>query len=124
MLVARYALGATGGHCDQTGFPPEHVFGPEPGLEKGIVHGADEGRQAVRLDIKYGADVIKMCASGGVLSLADDVAAPQLTDEELTAIIDEAHRLDRKTAAHCPRRPRGAVRRSRPASTRSSTGPS
>lgn len=99
MLVARYALGATGGHCDQTGFPP-NTFGPEPGVEKGILHGANEGRQAVRLDIKYGADVIKMCASGGVLSLGDDVAAPQLTDEELTAIIDEAHRLKRKTAAH------------------------
>ncbi len=99
MLVARYALGATGGHCDNTGFPPE-TFGPEPGLERGILHGANEGRQAVRLDVKYGADVIKMCASGGVLSLGDDVAAPQLTDEELTAIIDEAHRLKRKTAAH------------------------
>jgi len=99
MLVARYALGATGGHCDNTGFPPK-TFGPEPGLEKGILHGADEGRQAVRLDIKYGSDVIKMCASGGVLSLGDDVSAPQLTDEELVAIIDEAHRLKRKTAAH------------------------
>jgi imidazolonepropionase-like amidohydrolase len=99
MLVARYALGATGGHCDNTGFP-QGTFGPEPGLEKGILHGANEGRQAVRLQVKYGADVIKMCASGGVLSLGDDVAAPQLTDEELTAIIDEAHRLKRKTAAH------------------------
>jgi len=99
MLVARYALGATGGHCDLTGFPPD-TFGKEPGLEKGILHGPNEGRQAVRLDVKYGADVIKMCASGGVLSLGDDVAAPQLTDEELTAIIDEAHRLGRKTAAH------------------------
>jgi imidazolonepropionase-like amidohydrolase len=99
MLVARYALGATGGHCDNTGFPPG-TFGPEPGLERGILHGADEGRQAVRLDVKYGADVIKMCASGGVLSLGDDVAAPQLTDDELAAIIDEAHRLKRKTAAH------------------------
>jgi imidazolonepropionase-like amidohydrolase len=99
MLVSRYALGATGGHCDRTGFPPG-TFGAEPGVERGIVHGADEGRQAVRLNVKYGADVIKMCASGGVLSLADDVATPQLTDEELTAIIDEAHRLKRKTAAH------------------------
>jgi imidazolonepropionase-like amidohydrolase len=99
MLVARYGLGATGGHCDSTGFPPG-TFGPEPGLERGMLHGADEGRQAVRLDIKYGADVIKMCASGGVLSLADDVSAPQLTDAELAAIIDEAHRLKRKTAAH------------------------
>jgi imidazolonepropionase-like amidohydrolase len=99
MLVARYAIGATGGHCDVTGFPPE-TFGPEPGVEKGIIHGANEGRQAVRLDVKYGADVIKMCASGGVLSLGDDVAAPQLTDEEVSAVIDEAHRLKRKTAAH------------------------
>ena len=99
MLVARYALGATGGHCDNTGFPPG-TFGTEPGVERGILHGADEGRQAVRLDVKYGADIIKLCASGGVLSLGDDVAAPQLTDEELAAIIDEAHRLKRKTAAH------------------------
>ena len=99
MLVARYALGATGGHCDNTGFPPG-TFGPEPGLERGMLHGADEGRQAVRLNVKYGADVIKMCASGGVLSLGDDVSAPQLTDEELIAIVDEAHRLKRKTAAH------------------------
>ncbi|HEY1252828.1 MAG TPA: amidohydrolase family protein [Thermoanaerobaculia bacterium] len=100
MLVARYALGATGGHCDQTGFPPGTFGGGEPGVERGIVHGADEARQAVRLNVKYGADVIKMCASGGVLSLGDDVAAPQLTDEELAAIIDEAHRLKRRTAAH------------------------
>jgi len=100
MLVARYALGSTGGHCDNTGFPPETFAGGEPGVAKGILHGPDEGRQAVRLNVKYGADVIKMCASGGVLSLGDDVAAPQLTDEELTAIIDEAHRLKRKTAAH------------------------
>ena len=99
MPSRRYALGSTGGHCDQTGFPV-HTFGPEPGMEHGILHGPDEGRQAVRLQIKYGADVIKMCASGGVLSLGDDVSAPQLTDEELTAVIDEAHRLGRKTAAH------------------------
>jgi imidazolonepropionase-like amidohydrolase len=99
MLVARYALGATGGHCDNTGFPPG-TFGAEPGVERGILHGADEARQAVRLMAKYGADVIKMCASGGVLSLGDDVSAPQLTDAELSAIVDEAHRLGKKTAAH------------------------
>ena len=99
MLVARYALGATGGHCDVTGFPPG-TFGAEPGVERGVLHGADEARQAVRLMAKYGADVIKMCASGGVLSLGDDVSAPQLTDAELSAIIDEAHRLGKKTAAH------------------------
>ncbi|HLN80386.1 MAG TPA: amidohydrolase family protein [Thermoanaerobaculia bacterium] len=99
MLVARDAIGATGGHCDQTGFP-EGTFGQEPGTEKGIIHGAAEARQAVRLDIKYGADVIKTCASGGVLSLGDDVGSPQLSDEELTALVDEAHRLGKKTAAH------------------------
>ena len=99
MLVARYALGSTGGHCDVTGFPPE-TFGPEPGVSRGIVSGPDEAREAVRLNVKYGADVIKMCASGGVLSLGDDVAAPQLTDAELFAIVDEAHRLGRRTAAH------------------------
>ena len=99
MLVARNAIGATGGHCDQTGFP-EGTFGREPGDEKGIIHGAAEARQAVRLDVKYGADVIKTCASGGVLSLGDDVGSPQLSDEELAALVDEAHRLGKKTAAH------------------------
>ena len=99
MLVSRYALGATGGHCDNTGFPPE-TFGPEGGLTEGILHGADEAREAVRRQVKFGADVIKVCASGGVLSLGDDVAAPQLTDAELAAIVDEAHRLGRRTAAH------------------------
>jgi imidazolonepropionase-like amidohydrolase len=54
----------------------------------------------VRLDHKYGADMIKVCASGGVLSPTDDVDTPQLTQEELNAIVDEAHALRRKTAAH------------------------
>jgi len=99
MVVSRYALGATGGHCDRTGFP-EGTFGPDAGPEKGKLSGPDQARQAVRLQIKYGADVIKMCVSGGVLSLADDVAAPQMTDEEIAAAVDEAHRLKRKTAAH------------------------
>jgi imidazolonepropionase-like amidohydrolase len=99
MLVSRYPIGAIGGHCDQTGFPPNKL-GPEWGPEKGKASGAAEARQAVRLQIKYGADVIKMCVSGGVLSLGDDVQAPQMTDEEIAAAVDEAHRLGRKTAAH------------------------
>lgn len=99
ILASRYALGSTGGHCDATGFPVG-TFGAEPGAERGMLHGPDLARQAVRLQVKYGADVIKMCASGGVLSLADDVSAPQMTDEELAAVMDEAHRLGRKTAAH------------------------
>jgi len=99
MLVSRYPIGATGGHCDQTGFPP-NTFGPEWGLEKGKASGAVQVRQAVRLQVKYGADVIKMCVSGGVLSLGDEVSVPQMTDGEIAAAVDEAHRLGKKTAAH------------------------
>jgi imidazolonepropionase-like amidohydrolase len=99
MLVAVHALGARGGHCDETGFPYNR-FGPEPGLEQGIASGADAFRDAVRMQVKYGADVIKICATGGVLSLADEVDTPQLTQAEMDAIVDEAHRLRKKTAAH------------------------
>ncbi len=107
MLVSRYALGATGGHCDQTGFPPG-TFGKDRGVAEGILHGEVEAREAVRQQVKYGADVIKVCASGGVLSLGDDLGAAQLTDGELAAIVDEAHRLGRKVAAHS--HPDGASR--------------
>jgi imidazolonepropionase-like amidohydrolase len=99
ILASRYPIGATGGHCDQTGFPP-NTFGPEWGPEKGKAAGADQVRQAVRLQVKYGADVIKMCVSGGVLSLGDEVSVPQMTDEEIAAAVDEAHRLNKKAAAH------------------------
>ncbi|MFN2384810.1 MAG: amidohydrolase family protein [Thermoanaerobaculia bacterium] len=99
LLVARDAIGATGGHCDRVGFPPA-TFGEEPGPSRGIISGPEQARQAVRLNIKYGADVIKTCASGGVLSLNDDVSSPQLTEEELAALVDEAHRRGRKAAAH------------------------
>ena len=99
ILASRYPIGATGGHCDQTGFPP-NTFGPDWGPEKGKAAGADQVRQAVRLQVKYGADVIKMCVSGGVLSLGDEVSVPQMTDEEIAAAVDEAHRLNKRTAAH------------------------
>ncbi|HKV08068.1 MAG TPA: amidohydrolase family protein [Thermoanaerobaculia bacterium] len=99
MLVAVHALGARGGHCDESGFPYER-FGPEPGFEQGIASGADQFRDAVRFQIKYGADVIKVCATGGVLSLADEVDTPQLTQDEMDAIVEEAHRLRKKVAAH------------------------
>ena len=99
MLVASHALGARGGHCDESGFPYER-FGPEPGVEQGIASGADPFRDAVRFQIKYGADVIKVCATGGVLSLADEVDTPQLTQDEMNAIVEEAHRLRKKVAAH------------------------
>ena len=66
----------------------------------GVINSAEEGRLAVRLNIKYGADVIKICATGGVLSLTDEVDIPQLTQEEMNAIVDEAHTLRKKAAAH------------------------
>ena len=99
MLVAVHAIGATGGHCDETGYRAG-VFGKETGPEEGVINGADQARQAVRLAHKYGATIIKTCATGGVLSLADAVDTPQLTQEELNAIVDEAHALRLKTAAH------------------------
>jgi imidazolonepropionase-like amidohydrolase len=99
MLVAVHAIGATGGHCDETGYR-EGALGKETGPEVGVINGADEARRAVRLAHKYGATVIKTCATGGVLSLADAVDTPQLTQAELDAIVDEAHALRLKTAAH------------------------
>jgi len=100
MLVTVHALGATGGHCDHEDGYREGLFGHESSPLEGVVNGPDQARYAVRLDHKYGADMIKVCASGGVLSPTDDVDTPQLTQEELNAIVDEAHTLRRKTAAH------------------------
>jgi imidazolonepropionase-like amidohydrolase len=99
MLVAVHSIGATGGHCDETGYR-FGLFGKETGIEEGVANGPEAMRAAVRFNVKYGADVIKTCATGGVLSLADDVDSPQLTQAELDALVDEAHALRRKTAAH------------------------
>jgi imidazolonepropionase-like amidohydrolase len=100
MLVTVHALGSTGGHCDHSGGYRAGLFGRETDPLDGVINGPDQARYAVRLDHKYGADMIKVCATGGVLSLTDDVDTPQLTQEELNAIVDEAHALRRKTAAH------------------------
>jgi imidazolonepropionase-like amidohydrolase len=100
MLVSVHSLSATGGHCDDQNGMRAGVFGPENGIEKGVINSPDEGRRAVRYNIKYGADVIKVCATGGVLSLTDPPDVAQLTQEELNAIVDEAHTLRKKTAAH------------------------
>ena len=99
MVVAVHALGATGGHADMDPYPTDRVI--PPGVPEGICNGADNCRAAVRFQAKAGADVIKVMASGGVLSLTDSVDAPQLTLEELTAVVDEAHRLGKKVATHC-----------------------
>ena len=100
MLVSVHALGSMGGHCDfSAGYAPM-IFGREAGFTDGVISGPDQAREAVRFNVKYGADVIKVCATGGVLSLTDDVDTPQLTQAELDALVDEAHALRRKTAAH------------------------
>jgi imidazolonepropionase-like amidohydrolase len=95
--AAGHALGITGGHCDENGWKPGLLtLGPE----QGVANGPDEVRKAVRYQVKYGADVIKTCATGGVLSEGDAVGATQYTYEEMKAIVDEATKLDRKVAAH------------------------
>ncbi|HVO99002.1 MAG TPA: amidohydrolase family protein [Bryobacteraceae bacterium] len=100
MLVSTNAIGATGGHCDNAAGFRLGLFGRESGIQDGVANGPDQMRLAVRFNIKYGADVIKTCATGGVISLTDDVDTPQLTQAELDAMVDEAHALRRKTAAH------------------------
>ncbi len=94
------ALGSTGGHCDPSAGFNAGLFGHESGIADGVINWPDEARRAVRYNVKYGADVIKTCATGGALSLADDVDMPQLTQAELDALVDEAHALRRRTAAH------------------------
>jgi imidazolonepropionase-like amidohydrolase len=98
ILTAVYSIGSTGGHCDQNPYPPENV--PAVGPVEGVCNGPEQCREAVRQQMKFGADVIKICASGGVLSEADPVDVPQLTPAELSAIMTEAHTWKRKVAAH------------------------
>lgn len=95
MLVSGPALGITGGHCDDNLLPFEYHH-----VSEGVADGPWAARAKVREVIKYGADVIKICASGGVLSKGDQPGTPQYTLEEMQAIADEAHKLGRKVAAH------------------------
>ncbi|HXT25418.1 MAG TPA: amidohydrolase family protein [Candidatus Eisenbacteria bacterium] len=95
MLVSGPALGITGGHCDDNLLPAEYHH-----ISEGVADGPWAARAKVREVIKYGADVIKICASGGVLSKGDQPGTPQYTLEEMQAIADEAHKLGRKVAAH------------------------
>jgi imidazolonepropionase-like amidohydrolase len=89
------ALGITGGHCDENLLPPVfHAQGD------GVADGVEAVQHKVREVIKYGADVIKICATGGVLSKGDDPNASQYTLEEMKAIVADAHRLGRRVAAH------------------------
>jgi imidazolonepropionase-like amidohydrolase len=95
IVAAGYALGIKGGHCDNNLLPPEyHDVG------NGVADGPWAARAKVREMAKYGADVIKICATGGVLSKGDSAGAQQYTLEEMEAIVQEAHKLGRKVAAH------------------------
>ncbi|GAC1638839.1 MAG: amidohydrolase family protein [Candidatus Acidiferrum sp.] len=95
MFVSGPPLGITGGHCDDNLLPYEYHH-----VAEGVADGPWAARAKVREVIKYGADVIKICASGGVLSKGDQPGTPQYTLEEMTAIAEEAHKLGRKVAAH------------------------
>jgi imidazolonepropionase-like amidohydrolase len=97
MQNAGHAIGITGGHCDENGFRPGLQDGD---FKTGIADGPEQIRAAVRYQAKYGADVIKTCATGGVLSEGDAVGVPQYTFEEMKALVDEATKLERKVAAH------------------------
>src|SRR6266852_952628 len=95
MLVSGPALGITGGHCDENLLPIEYHVTAE-----GVADGVEGVQHKVREVIKYGADLIKICATGGVLSHGDNPQASQYTPEEMKAIVADAHRLGRKVAAH------------------------
>ncbi len=95
MLVSGPALGITGGHCDNNLLAPEFHY-----TDPGVADGPWAARAKVREVVKYRADLIKICASGGVLSKGDQPGTPQYTLEEMQAIADEAHKLGRKVAAH------------------------
>jgi imidazolonepropionase-like amidohydrolase len=95
IVPATYAIGATGGHCDDNGLPPSYDKKSDA-----IINSPDEARTKVRWLHKYGAEVIKICATGGVFSLGDTVGGQQLSLEEMKAIADEAHMLHLRVAAH------------------------
>jgi imidazolonepropionase-like amidohydrolase len=98
ILAAISGIGTTGGHCDGgNGFVPGILTDDS---KENVADGPDSIRRAVRTMVKHGADVIKVCATGGVLSLNSDVGSPQLTQEELNALVDQAHSLGKKAAAH------------------------
>ncbi len=95
MQVSGPLIGITGGHCDENLLPIQyHMVGD------GVADGIAQVQHKVRENIKYGADLIKICATGGVLSKGDDPQASQFTLEEMQAIVADAHRLGRKVAAH------------------------
>ena len=97
IVPSAYAIGATGGHCDDTGFIPGVL---EEGPDEGVADGPEELVKAVRYQIKHGAKVIKICATAGVLSFEGPVGAQQLSDAEMKAVVDEAKMHGVRVAAH------------------------
>ena len=97
IIPAAHAIGATGGHCDDTGFAPGIL---EEGPKEGVANGVDEMVEAVRYQVKHGAKVIKICATAGVLSFEGPVGAQQLSDAEMKAVVDEASMHGLRVAAH------------------------
>ena len=97
IVPAGYALGATGGHCDSTFLPPSLE---KPKKEEGVGDGVEELRYQVRRQRKFGAEVIKVCATGGVFSRNTEPGQQQLSEAELRAIADEAHQWGVRVAAH------------------------
>jgi imidazolonepropionase-like amidohydrolase len=127
IVPATYAIGATGGHCDYTEFPPS-IKTPATA----IADGPEALRAMVRKLRKYGAEVIKFCGTGGVLSKTDSAGAQQYSLEEMQAIVDEAHRRYTPTALPGSRTPsaRASIRSNtrawrtrRPSRSPSSTAP-
>jgi len=100
IVAAGISFGIRGGHCDGTNGLQPFALGHEGGVEVGVADGVEEVRNAVRYAVKYGADVIKICATGGVLSLTDSAGVQQYTEEEMRAIVETATQLDRRVAAH------------------------
>jgi imidazolonepropionase-like amidohydrolase len=100
VVPAGHAITPTGGHLDPTMFQALAPHIMPLTVEEGIANGVSEVRKAVRYQIKYGAEVIKCCASGGVMSHTGAAGAQQYSDEELATIADEAHRAGLKAAAH------------------------
>jgi imidazolonepropionase-like amidohydrolase len=95
IVPATYAIGATGGHCDSTEFPPS-ISAPNPA----VANGPEEIRATVRKLRKYGAEVIKFCGTGGVFSKTDTVGGQQYNLDEMKALVGEAHMLGLKVAVH------------------------
>lgn len=100
LFVATLFIGSTGSHGDINGFSPYLAWTDGPKELSGVANGVDGVRAQVRFNIKYGADVIKFGASAGVLTEEESVGAPQFTQEEMNAIVDEARLWGRKACAH------------------------